>query len=417
MGRAVLLPWPAPGGPMRRLLLALLLVAGATGTAKAVDQGGSIELWGDAYDAGDPEFQGWIRETYTLDAQPERWFFLKLAVMLDHDSHGDVERDRLYDDTDRGLKRAPLRFRDLAMGFRAGETTIVVGRQRLTWKRASFVNATDNLTPRDWTDPLDEARLSPWAADATWEHERWSVEAALVPRYAPSRLPQLNGRWFETPEVPVQLSWGDAAFPPLTWDTLQGAVRGGYRGARGEVRLSYYRGFDDAPRITPVGATLDRSFAKLEVAGIDGEVLAGPFVFRGEGGYFHFPDGVDDGYGLFQVEGEWSRSGWRVIAGYGDVVGGGASAAAPAPASLDQAFLPAVFLDVEKGEATEWQVALDATVGTKAHDSLVRVSGSCPFAGHVRAGGELDLVSGAAGTFWGRWRDNDRLRVFLRFDF
>jgi len=126
---------------------------------------------------------------------------------------------------------------------------------------------------------------------------------------------------------------------------------------------------------------------------------------------------VDDGYGLFQVEGEWSRSGWRLIAGYGDVVGGDPSSAAPAPASLDQAFLPAVFLYVERGEATEWRVALDATVGTKERDSLVRASGSYPFAGNVRVGGELDLISGDAGTFWGRWRDNDRLRVFLRFDF
>ena len=87
------------------------------------------------------------------------------------------------------------------------------------------------------------------------------------------------------------------------------------------------------------------------------------------------------------------------------------------PASLDQAFLPAVFLYVEKGEATEWQVALHATVGTLEHDSWERVSGSYPFNGHIRAGGELDLIRGDVGTFWGRWRNNDRVRAFVRFDF
>jgi hypothetical protein len=400
---------------MRRLLLALLLVAGTSTRTEAFDQGGSIMTWVDAYHAGEPRFQGWFRATYTLDAQPQRWFFVKLAAIFELDTNGEFRRDRPYDDPDRGLKCAPLRFRDLALGFRAGETTIVIGRQRLTWKRATFVNATDNLSPRDWTDPLAEARLSPWAADATWEHERWSVEGALVPRYAPSRLPQLNGRWFEPQPATVELTWGEAAFPPVTWDTLQGAVRGGYRGSRGEVRVSYFRGFDDAPRITPVFTTLNRSFVKLEVAGVDGEVLAGPFVFRGEAGYFHFPGGTDNGYGLFQVEGEWSRSGWRVIAGYGGAVGGEPSSSDPA--SLDQAFLPAVFLYVEKGEATEWQVALDATVGTRERDALVRVSGSYPFTGHVRAGGEVDLISGDVGTFWGRWRDNDRVRAFVSFDF
>ena len=400
---------------MRRLLLACLLVAGTINRTEALDQGGSITTWADAYDTGAPGFQGWFRATYTLDAQPRRWFFVKLASIFELDTHGDFERNTIYDDPDRDLTCAPLRFRDLALGFRAGETTIVVGRQRLTWKRATFVNPTDNLSPRDWTDPLDERRLSPWAVDATWEHERWSVEGSLVPRYAPSRLPQLNGRWFETQPVPIELSWGDAVFPPVSWDTLQGAVRGGYRGSRGEIRASYFRGFDDAPRVTPDVTTLNRAFLKLEVAGLDGEVLAGPFVFRGEAGYFHFPGGSDNGYALYQVEGEWSRSGWRVIAGYGGAVGGDPSSSDPA--SLDQAFLPAVFLYVEKGEATEWQIAFDATMGTEERDSWVRVSGSYPFNGHVRAGGEVDLISGDVGTFWGRWRNNDRLRAFVSFDF
>jgi hypothetical protein len=400
---------------MRRLVLAGVLVAGAVGNARAVDQGGSIAAWADAYQAGDPRFQEWLRAIYALDAQPKPWLFIKLAAIFELDSHGEIRRDRLYDETDRDVKRAPLRFRDLALGLNAGETTIVIGRQRLTWKRATFVNATDNLSPRDWTDPLDEARLSPLAIDVTWERTRWSVEGALVPRFAPSRLPQLGGRWFEVPSAPVEFTWGDTAFPAVTWDTLQGAVRGGYRGSRGEVRVSYFRGFDDAPRITPNLATLDRSFERLEVAGIDGEILAGAFVVRGEAGYFHFPGGADDGYGLFELEGEWSRSGWRVIVGYGDAVGG--TPKTTSPTSLDVAFLPAVFLHVEKGEATDWQIALDTTVGTHDFDSLVRLSGSYPFAGHVRVGGELDLLSGGAATFWGRWSDNDRLRVFVRFDF
>lgn len=400
---------------MRRLPLALVLVAGTLTRAEALDQAGSITTWADGYASGDPAFQGWFRASYALDTQPRPWVFIKLAVLFERDSHGDIRRDRWYDDTDRGLLRAPLRFRDLTLGFRAGSTTIVVGRQRLTWKRASFVNATDNLTPRDWTDPLDEARLSPWSLDVMWERERWSVEGAVVPRFAPSRLPPLNGRWFEAPVGTESLSWGEAAYPPVSWNTLQGAVRGGFRGSRGEARVSYFRGFDDAPRIAPELTVLNRSFAKLEVAGVDGEVLLGAFVIRGEAGYFHFPEGQDDGYGLFQVEGEWSRSGWRVIVGYGDAAGGDPSAAAPA--SLDQAFLPAVFFYVEKGDVTAWQVALDTTVGTQELDTLVRLSGSYPFTSYLRAGGELDLMNGGSATFWGRWRENDRLRAFLKFDF
>jgi hypothetical protein len=86
---------------------------------------------------------------------------VKVAAIFELDSHGEIRRDRIFDETDRGLARAPLRFRDLALGLRSGPVTVLIGRQRLTWKRASFVNATDNLAPRDWTDPLEEARLSP----------------------------------------------------------------------------------------------------------------------------------------------------------------------------------------------------------------------------------------------------------------
>ena len=407
---------------MRRCLIAFALLL-ACPPVRAVDQGIAIDLTGDVYAHGDPGVQGWFRLAYTLTARPHAAVFLKLAVIVERDSHGDIARHTLYDADDRDLKRAVLRFRDLAVGFRAGECTIVLGRQRLTWGRTTFVNATDNLAPRDWTDPLDEVRLSPLSADITWEHDRWHAEAALVPRYAPSRLPQLDSRWF--PTVPgTQTYWGTADFPAVSWNTLQGAVRGGYRGGRGEVTVSYFRGFDDAERLTPrlgpptgglVPVYLDRTFPRLEVSGIDGEVLAGSWVFRGEAGYFHDPAEIEDGYALYQVEAEWTQGPWRVITGFGDTVAGGPTAVAAT--ALDVAYLPALFVGARYGEATEWQVGFDATVGTDEWDSYVRLSGSYPLLGHIRLGAELAMMNGAATTFWGRWRDNDRLRVYAAFDF
>ena len=203
-------------------------------------------------------------------------------------------------------------------------------------------------------------------------------------------------------------------------------ARVGYRGSRGEVAASYFRGFDDAPAIaarpgTPdliagtIPVFLDRKFLRLDVAGLDGELLFGPWIVRGEAGYFHYPDHQIDGYLLTEAEAEWSREGWQVTFAYGDAIGG--NVAADVPAALDQALVPSAFLRVSKGDATEWQVGLDAAVGTKHGDSLVRFSGSYPFAGHVRVGGEVDLMGGEVGTFWGRWRGNDRVRVFSEFSF
>ena len=418
----------------------LLLLLASVGPAAAIEQGLSIKTWLDVYREGEPSPQAWFRETYTFQATPTPWLFFDLVPIVERDSHGEILRDDLYDDTDRGLTRSASRFRAASAGFRLGATTLVLGKQRLTWGRTTFLNATDNLAPRDWTDPLDEVRLAPWAANLAWEKDRWHVDAALVPRYAPSRLPQLNGRWFtlqpETvanpatpagpPELRIDYRWGNATFPSVTWDNLQGAARVGYRGSRGEVAAAYFRGVDDAPAIaarpgTPdliagtIPVFLDRKFLRLDVAGLDGELLFGPWIVRGEAGYFHYPDHQIDGYLLTEAEAEWSREGWQVTFAYGDAIGG--NVAADVPAALDQALVPSAFLRVSKGDATEWQVGLDAAVGTKHGDSLVRFSGSYPFAGHVRVGGEVDLMGGEVGTFWGRWRGNDRVRVFSEFSF
>src|SRR5262245_43472874 len=218
--------WGYDARPMRRAPC-ILFVLGCLGPAAwGVDQGGRVEGWIDGYPEGSPDVQAWFRGTYTLDAEPRPWLFARVAVHLEADSHHEISRDRLYDDDDRDRRRAAMRFRDLALGFRSGGLTLVLGRQRLTWARTTFVNATDNLTPRDWTDPLDEARLSPWAADATFERGRWSVEGALVPRYAPSRLPQIGSRWL----LPGSGGGGFAVapFPAVTWENVQAGVRASY---------------------------------------------------------------------------------------------------------------------------------------------------------------------------------------------
>ncbi len=426
---------------LRRAILASALAVLAADTAGAVETGLTIESWGDVYRHGDPAVQGWLRETFKLSASHAPGLFVRVAWMIEADTHGEISRDDLYDDDDRAILRSASRFRDLILGFRAGPATVELGKQRLTWGRTSFINATDNLTPRDWTDPLDEQRLSPWSARVSVEKGRAWGEAAVVPRYAPSRLPVLGGRWFAIdpgtvpnpaypgagpPLLAIEAAYGADEFPGIGWDTLQGALRAGWRGPRGEIAASWFRGFDDAPLLTAtpgvpdlvrgtIPLRIDRSAARLEVAGLDGEVLAGSWIVRGEGAYFHYPAGERDGFFLYQVEGQWSRGSWLAIAGYGATIGSATTVLAPT--SLDFAFLPALFLRASYGDATEWQVAADAVYGVDDHDGFVRLSGSYPLAGHLRAGGEASVLWGAPRTFFGRWRDNDRLRVFVTFSF
>src|SRR5262245_27157675 len=127
----------------------ILFVLGCLGPAAwGVDQRGRVEGWIDGYSEGSPDVEAEFRGPYTLDAEVRPWLFARVATYLEADSHHEISRDKLYDDDDRDRRRAAMRFRDLALGFRKGALTLVVGRQRLTWARTSFVNAADNLTPR-----------------------------------------------------------------------------------------------------------------------------------------------------------------------------------------------------------------------------------------------------------------------------
>ncbi|MCP4201247.1 MAG: hypothetical protein GY769_04860, partial [bacterium] len=326
-----------------------LFPAGAEAdSAEAVTE---IEASADAFSDDEPSTpseQGWLRIAPRVTRQLSPSMLLTVAPVLEADTHGDVDRGRLYDDEDRGPRRAPLRFERLSLRFDLGTVKVEIGKQPLTWGRTDAISPTDNLTPRDWTDPLREVRLSPWAVRVNVEKRRWEGELALVPHYTPSRLPRLGGRWAPVepvrvanpifpaagpPELEVELDFAEAEFPSTTFDNVQTGVRFGRRGVLAEWAVSYYRGFDDAPHfdafvgeLDPAAAivpvTLTPRFSELEVVGADGVWLAGAWALRAEAGHFRFAEDVDDDFLLYEIDTEWTRRAWRLVAGYADQSGG-----------------------------------------------------------------------------------------------
>lgn len=419
--------------------LSLALCPPGAAADAATDAVVEIELSGDAFPESEPPSQGWLRIAPRVTRQLSPRVLLTVAPVFEADTHGDVDRSRLYDHDDRAPRRALLRLERLSLRFDLGAVKVEVGRQPLTWGRTDAINPTDNLTPRDWTDALREARLSPWALRVNVEKRRWDAELALVPPYAPSRLPRIGGRWApiepirianlldtgaDRPALEVRLDVAEPDYPSTTLDNVQAGLKLGRRGGRGEWAVSYYRGFDDAPHFDPsVGApdpaagilpvTLTPRFPRLEVVGADGVLLAGAWALRAEAGHFRFPDGRDESFLLYEVDAEWTRGAWRAVAGFADLSG---QRRAPAPATaLDLGFLPAAFLHLGRSLFTEWEASLDAWVGTEERDWLVRLSGSWPARDNLRLGAEIDLIDGRRGTFFGAWRRNDRLRLYARF--
>lgn len=443
----------------RPALAVLLALACSLVPAAGNETGLEFEFRLEDFSGGEPARHGWFRQTLRYTGHLSRRVDLLVTLVAGLDTDDDIDPRTMFNEDDRDLRRAVLRFEDLKLLVDLGAVDLALGRQRVLWGRTDGVNATDNLTPRDWTDPLEEVRLAPWAARLLVERGHWHADLALVPRYAPSRLPRLGGRWlrFEPvalanpayplvgpPELELQFAWDEKTdFPSTTWNNLQGAVRGGYRGRAGEWALSYFRGFDDAPHIigepgTPdlaaglVPVILHRSFPRLEVIGADGLLLAGRWALRAEAGYFRYRRPMLDDGVLYQVEAEWSRGDWRASLGYADFVRDHPGTGPDTPldgvipggrppgdrtlvsAALDQVFLPAVFVNAGRFALTGWEVGLDAVVGREHADYLVVLSGAWPATASLRLGAEVALIGGSSEGFFGRWHDTDRVLVFMR---
>jgi hypothetical protein len=441
---------------MIRSATVLLALLGLAPAVAAFDSVVEIELAGDLFAGGEPSAQGWLQLTPRMTHHLSPRIVLSVVPVLELDTHGDIDRDELYSDDERAPQRRPLRFERLSIRFDLGALKVEVGKQPLTWGRTDAMNPTDNLTPRDWTDPLREVRLPPWSLRANIESGRWEGELALVPSFAPSRLPRLGGRWIPLeairvpnplfplegpPELEVVPTFAEPKLPATSLNNLQVGVRAGRHGRRGEWALSWYRGFDDAAHVDVsaglpdlglgiVPLTLTTRFPRLEVVGADGVVIAGAWAWRFEAGHFRFPASRDDSFLLYELDAEWTRGAWRVVAGYADSSGGqedrslgerltltvdGDSRAGSV--SLDRGFLPALFVHLGRSLPTEWEASFDATIGTEEGDSLIRLSGSLPVSDALRLGAELHIVRGDKGSFFGAWRDNDRLRIVARLSY
>ena len=101
----------------RELILSLwfaLWVIAAT--SQAADTSVEIEASVDAFADGEPSEQSWLRIAPRVTRRLSPRVLLTVAPVLEVDSHGDIDGGGLYDDGDRGIGRAPLRFDRLSRG-------------------------------------------------------------------------------------------------------------------------------------------------------------------------------------------------------------------------------------------------------------------------------------------------------------
>jgi hypothetical protein len=371
------------------------------------------------------------------------WGATKLVVEFRDDDFG-YNRGLHFQIPETSQRRSYLGVREATFSARRGPLEVTLGKQIYAWGTADAFNPTDNLNPYDYLDILDNEKLGVWSASARLSLGRSSLVFAVVPFFTPSRLPLPRSRW--TPPVPTGFVAvaDDPVQPDQDIGATQYAARLRTTVAGWDVSVSYYDGFDHTlsfrqsafqvapgvfiPRLTPV-------YSRVKVPGLDFSTTFGKLEVHGEGAFR-----------LIESNGRDHR--FQGIAGvnYTQDVG---------LRWLDQMIFVVEYgretvlrrirhsgvIEKDKsplvGDLLANSGFRDAIVGRiqakLTEDTSLKLSGIADLAVtpsyyvqfkgnhritdavHVEAG--LDFLTGKPDTFWGRWRNNDRFFLVLRYLF
>lgn len=452
---ALMAPWLAA------TLLALALVAGVSpalaetkappddrwSSPAALGLGGTLIYKNFSHFEESPNDDQLIRNEGLLRLEgrwrPASWSRLEIVGEARADDAGLARGVRLQiPDTSRF--RSLLDLKEAIAGFQYGPLDLTLGKQIFAWGTADAFNPTDNLNPYDFLDVIDHEKMGVYAAAARASVGPVTLTFVAVPYFTPSRTPLRDSRWLPllSPEASAILA--ERELPGPTVDNIQYAarLRGTIRGW--DLSVSYFDGFEHtpvikqtsvevspgtvAPRLTPV-------FTRMGVAGFDFSTTWRSFEFHGEGAVKLVKENgrVDRFQGVIGLNYAWdSRLRWleriNVILEYGREEDLASDPDSPVLSTdrllelgallLNNAARDGVFGQIRFtfDDATQLTLrsAVDFTVDASSY-AQIKVNRKLLRSLHLEAG--LDVFSGDRDTFWGRWRDNNRFFLFLKYFF
>jgi hypothetical protein len=334
---------------------------------------------------------------------------------------------------DTAPRRSILAVKEATLAGRFGPAELTVGKQIFAWGTADGYNPTDNLNPYDYLDPIDYEKLGVWSASARVTAGPANLAFVMVPFFTPSRTPILGSRWAPLP--PPGPIVDDREVPGRDIDNVQyGArLRGTVRGV--DLSVSYFDGFDHLPAVressvTLGGVTVPRFtpiFTRMKVLGADVSTTFGKLEVHGEAAAKLVErDGRHDRFqAIVGVNYAWDELGlsWleqvALIAEYAreTFVSGPRREDVLDPIAL-RAFRDTALarLAFKFSEETSLKVtAVLDFIESPNHYLQAKLSHKLTDALHVEGG--LDFFGGPRETLYGRWRDNDRVFVFVKYYF
>lgn len=370
--------------------------------------------------------EGRLRVEYDNCFRDNMRVYINALLQADDDdfTHGFVND---FEDDD--LRRNYFNFTEAFLDIYFDTFDLRLGKQIVNWGKADAFNPTDNVTPTDYANLIDEDDIGVVAVNLNYYWDDWNLQLIGVPGFTPTRLPPRGTRFSLIPPV-TPLPVADPELPSNTIDNSQFGARlkTTYRGW--DFSVSYYDGVNDVPspvlRPSPVFpfATIVPVYNRFRAVGGDFATTFDRWGLHGETAYLEFDGDREDARVQYVIGFDYTKSDvifdhdLFVIVEYVGEETTKKGSALDAGTALDRVLMSALAAKITY-EFTEYtrievQGAIDFYQGD---DYYVQPQLVHEMTDNFEIAVGIDVLGGPRDTFFGQFRDNDRLFAKLKYTF
>jgi hypothetical protein len=381
------------------------------------------EMRGDSRDSIN---EGRLRVEYDKNIRDSMRVYINALLQADDDefTHGFVND---FEDDD--IRRNYFNFTEAFLDIYFENSDLRLGRQIVKWGKADVWNPTNNVNPTDYANLLDDDDIGVVAANLNYYWNDWNLQVIGVPGFTPTRLPPRGTRFSLIPPDP-SLPVEDPELPANTIDNSQFGLRlkTTYRGW--DFSASYYDGVNDIPAATirydpfPMPVSIVPAYHRFRAVGGDFATTFDRWGLHGEAAYIEFDGDTEDARLQYVIGGDYTKSNilfdhdlFVILEYVGEDVtkkGGGLDTGTP----LDRVLMSALATNIQY-EFTEYtklevRAAIDFYQG---NDYYVQPQIVHEMTDNFEITVGFDILGGPTDTFFGQFRDGDRLYVKLKYTF
>ncbi len=330
---------------------------------------------------------------------------------------------------------------------------IKLGKQIYSWGRADGFNPTDNLSSWDFTDILDiqDEKIGAISVRADYYIEDWTITGVVLPTITESLLPTTNSRWFpaeiKNPFYPfagnerisAKFNLTESVKPDEIFSNMQYALK--LAGSLGgwDFSVSWFDGYDDLPALY-TQAQLSSDLSEIEITaqpvyrrrksiGADFATIFGNVNIRGEAAYYITEDWegkdpfADDPYFQYVLGADYTFQ--NIIADNDIFVLVEWVQEIQTPdrntvyqiTDLNHIFRKTIMgkLDFNFDDYSKLYVNYVWNILTK--DWYIQPGIDVSITDGVQLRTSVDLLGGELDSFFGTYKDNNRVQVRLKYSF